>query len=111
MSCPSADASNVLQRPTGDSALSAQIAQVVPGSSMVLVPQDTPATASPAASPMRARCVDTSDDEQAVSVLMHGPCGAAAGRPRQGRSPTPSPGNWNGNGSYGWSPNRPTVLG
>lgn len=62
-----------MQRPTGESACSWQMATVVVAESMRLTPAARAAVASPASKPRCAMCAATSDDEQAVSVLMQGP--------------------------------------
>ena len=62
-----------LQRPTTDSACSWQMATVVVGDSARLTPAATACVASPASSPLCARWAATSEEEQAVSVLMQGP--------------------------------------
>lgn len=68
-----AEASKVLQRATGDSALSALMLVVVIGRSMALTPPASAATVSRASSPVWAWWAATREEEQAVSVLTQGP--------------------------------------
>ena len=54
-------------------ACSRQMRAVVCASSITLTPPASAAAVSPRPKPCAARCVATSDDEHAVSVLTHGP--------------------------------------
>lgn len=49
------------------------MAVVVEADNMILLPATTAAVDSPNSSPLCARCAATSEEEQAVSVLMQGP--------------------------------------
>ncbi len=49
------------------------MAAVVLADSMMLLPEATAALDSPSSNPLCARCVATSEEEHAVSVLMQGP--------------------------------------
>lgn len=73
---PSAEASSVLQRPSGASMLAAANAPMVRGSS---VSSDAAATARPhlpARISVAASAMEASEDEHAVSTLMAGPAAA-----------------------------------
>ena len=70
---PSALASKVLHLPSVQRACNEHTPLVVWGISMMLVPATVAASHSEVKRPFRAICAATSEEEHAVSVLMHGP--------------------------------------
>ena len=71
---PSAAASKVLQRPSAASMPASLNTMHVSGARVKFTPAASDLWHSPRPSPKRATCVPTSEDEQAVSTLMEGPC-------------------------------------
>lgn len=70
---PSADASKGLQRPSAAVPPARSKVIVTVGDSSTFTPPASATSASPRRSACTARCVETSDDEQAVSTIMLGP--------------------------------------
>ncbi|VWC38138.1 hypothetical protein BUB20358_06774 [Burkholderia ubonensis] len=70
---PSASASNVRQRPLGDSIPPAHSSTSGSGVSCRLTPPATAMSQAPERSCSQASCTVTSDDEQAVSIVIAGP--------------------------------------
>ncbi|MEQ1506347.1 MAG: hypothetical protein ABMB14_29220 [Myxococcota bacterium] len=70
---PSADASNVLHRPSGDSAPSFEKYTVGSGAHSRFAPPASPTSISPRRSASTARWTDTSDELHAVSTVIAGP--------------------------------------
>ncbi|COW45036.1 Uncharacterised protein [Mycobacterium tuberculosis] len=70
---PSADASKVLHRPSGDSIPHREQAMLGPGLSKRLVPPTNAISLSRPRRLWHARCTATNDDEQAVSMTTAGP--------------------------------------
>ena len=71
---PSADASKVLHRPSGESMRAWDAMMLMSGARMALTPPASASSHSPARRLWQARCTATSDEEQAVSTAMLGPC-------------------------------------
>src|SRR5262249_31156693 len=71
---PSADASKVLHRPSGDSIRALHSAIIDAGVTIALTPPARAASQRPARRASHVWLTATSDELQAVSIATHGPC-------------------------------------
>ena len=71
---PSAEASNEAQRPRGDSMPDLPFQMCICGVIISAMPPATAISQSPPRIAWQARCSATSEDEQAVSMAIVGPC-------------------------------------